>query len=119
MDMHTEKQSYSLIDSMDLGLRDNILRLDRKLKGLRAEIAAKLESPFLAEEEIRDEYVQKLSVVADEVDAAIFGIETLVNLVSSQDQEMTNAFMQSEEMRKFSEMISTNLEKITEISAKF
>lgn len=119
MDMNTENQPYSLINSMDSDLRENIIRLDQKLKGLRAEINAKLENPFLAEEEVRDEYVQKLSVISDEVNAAIVGIETLVHLVSSQDQEITNKFLQSEEMRKFSEMISENLEKITEIRAKF
>ncbi len=119
MDMNTEKQSYSLLGNMDRGLRENIIRLDQKLKGLRAEIAAKLESPFVVEEDIRDEYVQKLSVISEEINAAIGGIETLVNLVSSEDQEMTNQFLQSEEMQKFSEMISDNLEKITEIKAKF
>lgn len=117
--MNTENQSYSLLDNMDRSLRENIIRLDQKLKGLRAEIEAKLERPFLFAEESRDESVQKLSVISEEINAAIAGIESLVNLVSSQDKAITNQFLQSEEMQKFGEMISENLEKIAEIKANF
>jgi hypothetical protein len=121
MARNTQDQSKLLINNIDRGLRDNIMRLDQKLKGLRAEIEAKIQNSFLYEDDkTRDEYVKKLSTVSREVTAAIKGIETLVNLVATdEDAEEQTAFLQGEGMRQFSEMIAENLEKISEIKTNF
>ncbi|MCL9685168.1 hypothetical protein [Legionella maioricensis] len=121
MARNTENQSKLLINNMDRSLRENIIRLDQKLKGLRAEIDAKLQNSFVYEDNnSRDEYVKKLSTVSKEVTAAIKGIETLVNLVATdEDAEEQIAFLQGEGMQQFSEMIAESLEKITEIKTSF
>lgn len=121
MARNTENRSRLLINNMDRNLRENIIRLDQKLKGLRAEIDAKLQNSFLYEDDnSRDEYVKKLSTVSKEVTTAIRGIETLVNLVANdEDTGEQSAFLQSESAQQFSEMIAENLDKITEIKINF
>lgn len=120
MDGTTQNQSHTLLNVMDRNLRENIIRLDQKLKGLRAEINAKLEnSSLLEDEKSRPEYIAKLTGVSQEINDAIRGIETLVNLVSDEDNEQQESFFQGKEMKQFSKMISENLEKITEIKMNF
>lgn len=117
MDKNTQSKSQLLIDGIDSDLREKIIRLDQKLKGLKAEIDAKLESSHLMKSDTNDG--EKLSRISQEVEDAIAGIATLVSLVSSEDEETTKAFLNSKEMQIFSEMISENLEKITEITMNF
>ncbi len=116
-----QDKSTLLINKIDRSLRQNIIRLDQKLKGLRAEIDAKLQSSFLYEDDnSRDEYVKKLSTVSKDVTAAIDGIRTLVNLIAAdEDTGEQSAFLQSQDMQQFSEMVADNLEKITEIKSNF
>ena len=119
MDDTTQNQSHTLINGMDRNLRENIIRLDQKLKGLRAEIDAKLENSSLLEDENSlPEYIAKLTGVSKEINDAIKGIETLVNLVSDED-DAQESFFQSKEMKEFSKMVADNLEKITEIKMNF
>jgi hypothetical protein len=108
-------QSQLVIDGVDRDTRKNILRLDQKLKGLRAEIEAQLQNPLMYDGEDRESFFEKLSVVSKEIDDAINGIDTLVQLVSGEDKDVVEAFFQGEEMRDFSTMIAENLDKLTEI----
>ncbi|BCA96834.1 hypothetical protein TUM19329_31950 [Legionella antarctica] len=121
MNRSTQDQSKLLINNIDRRLRENIMKLDQKLKGLRAEIDAKLQSSLLYDDDkTRDDYAKKLANVSAEVTAAIEGLETLVNLVANdEDTGKQGAFLGSEEVQQFSEVIAENLEKIAEIKSNF
>lgn len=117
MDVNAQNTSQLLIDTIDSDLRENIIRLDQKLKGLRAEVDAKLESPFMFDATVREEYVRKLSTISQEINLAIKGIDTLVHMVSPRDA--SSGLVLEGELQQFSDRIAENLEKITEIKTHF
>lgn len=119
MDNDTENQSQLFINKLDRSTRNNIIKLDQKLKGLRAEIDAKMQYPTVDDDESLDEHLEKLSRISKEINVAISGIDSLVHLVSSNDNEAVSAFVQSEDMQQFSQLIVDYLEKITEIKKEF
>lgn len=119
MDSNEQNQPQMSMKNLDNDTRENILKLDQKLRGLRAEIEAKLERPSLYSGDNPQEFLDKLVIVSKEINDAINGIDTLVNLINSNSDTESMSFHTEEEIRDFSEMIATNLEKITEIKKEF
>lgn len=101
------------------GTNENIINLDRKLRGLRAEVSIQIQNFSFYEGEDKDLYMNQLSLLAQELDDAIKGIETLVSVVAPESEEYKQAFYQSEEMQQFNEMIIKNLKKMEHMHLKF
>ncbi|MDI1352838.1 MAG: hypothetical protein PSV35_08780, partial [bacterium] len=85
-----------------------------KLKGLHAEIASKLHSYALSDEDNK-EAIEKLNSVAQEINKAINGIDTLVNLVNNPEDANQASLRDPLRMAEFKQDLVVNLEKITKI----
>jgi len=83
MDTSTQNDPYFFINDIDRTMRENILHLDQKLKGLRAEVIAKIHATSLNQNEQAKQDKKKLSFAVEELDLAIHGIEGVVNLVKN------------------------------------
>jgi hypothetical protein len=120
MDRIIQKQAQISVSELDRDARENILLLDQKLRGLRAEIEAKLLRPSFYSEENFQKYLVKLNSISEEINAAINGLDTLIKLINSEDSEQQSlSFKNDEEMRQFCVDISTSLNEITEIKKEF
>lgn len=80
-----------LINEVDPEIRNNILKMDQKLRGLRAEIDARLHNgPLRDKEEQIDP--DRMSVIAQEIDQALTVIDALVNLVNDPNNHETKNY---------------------------
>lgn len=119
MNAGTQNEPQLFINDLEQDARQNIIKLDQKLRGLRAEVEAKLHALTLNKEESTEENSQGLTALLAEIDKAIQAMDTLVNLIVTEDQELKNNYFQSDEMRQFNKMVSDNLERIIEIKNEF
>jgi hypothetical protein len=119
VDINTQNKPQLLINSMDRDMRENIIKFDQKLKGLRAEIDAKVQGSFLYEGDNHDEYVEKLNQISAGINDAIRKIDIFINTVSPQNDEDKNKMLQGEDMKKFYKMVTENLEQIAHINLNF
>ncbi|RUR12015.1 hypothetical protein [Legionella sp. km772] len=106
-------KSKLFINKVDEQTRDHIIKLDQKLRMMRAEIEAKLASIELYGDNKDLGRKQNLEDVQQEVTAALDGISALVNMVVEPEQE--EFMFQEETMNEFREMLFKNLEKISKI----
>lgn len=112
------EKSSKFINAVDKELRESIIRLDQKLKGLQAEISARLE--VIRETESDKKQEEELSRALEEVAKAISSIKVLVNRVISDD--ITNKdFLKinHENIEMLRALFTTHLEAITEFKDKF
>jgi len=110
----------TFLEVVDHETRDSVLRLNQKLKGLQAEIRAKLET--LEEMNAPDAVTQKknLSTLIAEVDKALLGISNLTHMVVT--PEMTNSeFLQTNhnELEKFRDLVAEKAREITKLKEAF
>jgi hypothetical protein len=115
-----EHNEFTFLESVDEDMHDNILRLDQKLKGLLAEINAKIEALGYGQEGAAGERKEQLLALSDEVTKAINGIKRLVNLVVAQElsaEQFTE--LNQEALDELRELVKDSVEKITKIKEKF
>lgn len=117
--MSTQNEPQLFINDVDQDARQNIIKLDQKLRGLRAEIEAKLQALSLQTHGNTEENSHALTALLSEIEQAIKAIDTIVHLVVTEDQEFKNTYFKSNEMRQFNKMISENLQKIIRIKNEF
>ena len=106
-------KSKLFINKVDENTRDHIIKLDQKLRMMRAELEAKLTSIELYDDNTDEGRKQKFLDVQHEVNAALEGISSLVNMVLEPEQE--EYMLKEENMSKFKGMLTKNLENISKI----
>lgn len=116
--MNSEQQPLTFINAVDEEMHDNILRLDQKLKGLLAEINAKIDA--LSHENDNSERKQQLVMLSGEVTQAINSIKNLVELVVSDDLN-NNDFveMNRDNLEVLREIFKDNIDRISKINEQF
>lgn len=107
------------IHDVDANTRENIFRLDQKLRGLRAEIEFKVKSRTLMQDAPKDGATTRLQALIQEIDLAIQAIEQLVNMVVPEDESLKNSLFESEDMRQFQKAIEEHLEQISKLKDEF
>lgn len=115
--MSDEKKGSAVqIQNVDKETHDNIMRLNQKLKGLQVEIEAKMEAlamePADEQTEARQERLQTL---AEEVQKAIQGIKTLVNMTTGPEQY---GFV-GDDLHLFCDMIKESTEQLSKLRENF
>lgn len=116
----TTKKPSKFINAVDKQLRDSIIRLDQKLKGMHAEVEAKLEVLANADNKQDRELQRVFTLLAEELTKAIDSIKHLVELVVSDeitDQEFLNS--NQENIEKLRDLFDTNLETISKLKEQF
>lgn len=112
MDSNSTKQFQAFINDPDKSIPDSIINLDRKLRALLHNVDHKLHTCYLYTGDDREEYINKLSMLAKELGKAISGIVHVVNTVSPLDAQARQAFFQSEEMQDFNALALQQLEQM-------
>lgn len=107
-------EPHLLINDLEDNARHNIIKLDQKLRGLKAEIEAKLQTLNLLPEHEQETTEQGLTTLLNEIDQAIAGIKTLVGLVVVDEK-----ILDSSEVKKLNKMVAENLEKVIRIKSEF
>ncbi|MDI9819775.1 MULTISPECIES: hypothetical protein [unclassified Legionella] len=112
---HTES---TFLEAVDKDLQGNILRLEQKLKGLQAEISAKLHAISL-DAESSQEQKERLLTLANEVDRAVNSLQTLVNMVIADDLS-NEEFLQinHDSLEDLREMFKDSADKISNLKEK-
>lgn len=107
VDVGKDKPS-TFIDIVDKGMHDSILRLYQKLKGIKAEIEVKLKNLAIDESATKK---QNLASLQEEVDRALDSIDSIVNLVISDEFKEEN----HENIEALRVVFDENIEKITKL----
>ncbi|ASQ45060.1 hypothetical protein [Legionella clemsonensis] len=118
--MSNEHHEHTFLEAVDNDTRANILRLDQKLKGLQAEISAKIDAMGLSTDEASNERKKQLITLFDEVKKAIEGIQRLVNLAVA-DEFSVSEFneINHDKIEALREMFKESADKIALIKEKF
>lgn len=103
--MSNEHKEFTFLDTVDTATHDSIVRLNQKLKGLQAEINAKIDVLASVTDANSLERKKQLLVLADEVKKALDTIHNLVNLVIEDDLSPS----------QFNELNQKNIESLKEI----
>lgn len=108
-----------VINAIDKSLRDAILRLDQKLKGLRAEALVKIEN--IIDETDSYEALRKsnLNLLIEDLDNAIDSIEGLVNIVITEDATTIDIAKITREVENLRDIISENTDVISKLKERF
>ena len=106
-------KSKLFINKVDGQTREQIIQLDQKLRMARAEIEAKLASIELYNDSKVAKYKDALLDVQQEINAALEGISSLVNMVV--EPELEETLFQAETIDNLRQMLSKNLEKVSTI----
>lgn len=106
-------------NDVDPKTRANIIGLDQKLRGIQAEVQAKLKNLDLSKDQVGPDYKEALTNLLSEINMAIEGIDILVNLTTSDDQEAVAELLHSEEAKEFNQMLEDSLERIKQINNNF
>ncbi|MBL7480654.1 hypothetical protein [Legionella bononiensis] len=118
MEPDTQNEAPLAQSTHDVTIPENIINLERNLRGLRAEIDVKIHNFSAYEGENRVAYLTSLDSIAKELDSAIEGIETLVGLVNTQSDEEKQTFYQSETMQKFYGIVTEQLNEMSQLRKK-
>lgn len=100
MDKENCNQSSNFVNKEDENIKVKILNLDKKLKDMLAEIDAKLDHSAL------DANAKKLTLLREEIELAIEGLNSLVNLLYTQDADHKSLLKQTEELQKLIDSVS-------------
>ncbi|KTC85124.1 hypothetical protein [Legionella brunensis] len=118
--MTNEHKEFTFLESVDTETHDNILRLDQKLKGLQAEIQAKIDAIGSAIDDSSIERKEQLIALSEEVKKAIEGIQKLVNLVIDDDISPSEFNeINHESIDALREIFKDSADKISVIKEKF
>jgi len=109
MATENEEESPLYIDMVDGDTRNNILSMNQKLKGLRAEIMAKIED---------NDNVDENTLVLEGVDYVLNEIKMLTTLVADGDETERQNYLQSESFQEFSQELARNLEELKVLKEK-
>jgi ribosome recycling factor len=114
------EEPSKFINAVDKQLRESILRLDQKLKGMQAEVQVKLESIANTTDNQERERERVFSLLADELAQAIDSIKNLVNMVVS-DEVTDKEFLKSnqENIEKLRDLFASNLDTISKLKEQF
>ena len=96
-------------------LVENILKLDQQLRIMGAQVESKLTNIALYKGTNPEEYKSSLLEVQQEINIALQGISSLVNLAT--DSEQSKSFFQQDTVDELNEMVLENLEKIAQLKA--
>lgn len=115
-----QEESSTFINAVDRDMHDSIMRLDQKLKGLQAEINAKIQATLGDNDKTVADRRQQLNALSDEVDKAIDSIKALVNMVIS-DELSDSQFVQmnQEELESLRQIFKDNIDKISKLKEQF
>lgn len=113
-----DEKSSRFINAVDKDLRESIIRLDQKLKGLQAEINAKLE--IIKDMQGDKNHEEVLAEAGKEVAKAISAIKELVNRVISEDiTDKDFLKINHENIEMLRALFASHLETITELKDEF
>lgn len=114
------EEPSKFINTVDKQLRESILRLDQKLKGMQAEVQVKLESLHNTNDNQKREHERVYTLLANELSQAIDSIKNLVNMVVS-DEVTDQEFLKSnqENIEKLRDLFASNLDTITKLKEEF
>lgn len=107
-------ESQLFINSVDEQTRENIFKLDHKLRLMRAEVESKLAGITLYQGASPEEYQDRLVEVEQEINSALAGISSLVNLVVDPESD-NHPLLQGNSLAEFNQIINENLEKISQL----
>ncbi|MBA3537663.1 MAG: hypothetical protein H0T84_13825 [Tatlockia sp.] len=116
----TGEKPSKFINTVDKQLRESILRLDQKLKGMQAEVQVKLESLTNTNDNQERERERVYTLLSEELAQAIDSIKNLVTMVVSEevsDQEFLRS--NQENIEKLRELFASNLDTISKLKEQF
>ncbi len=115
-----QKQQITFLKGTDKNLHDNILHLDKKLKGLLKAIELKMENSSSQGDELTATERKQLPELANEVKKALDSIQNLVNTVVPKDLTRKEfAEMNYDNLESLRTLFQVNADKITKIEEKF
>lgn len=117
--MNEEEQNATrtFMDVIDDDLRNSILRLNQKLKGLKAEIEAKLEYVEGLADENSKEQKERLLILGSEIDSAIQGLQELVTMTVEDDVTKEDFIeINREALEEYRQKIKNHSNTVTTIS---
>ncbi|WED42494.1 hypothetical protein [Legionella cardiaca] len=118
--MTNEHKEFTFLETVDSETHDNILRLDQKLKGLQAEIHAKIAAIATAVDTASNERREQLVTLSKEVQKAIDGIQKLVTTVIANDMSPKEfKEVNQEGIEALRDMFKDSVDKISVIKEKF
>lgn len=107
-------RSQLFINRVDEQTRENILKLDQKLRIMRAEVESKLTSIAFDKGSDSASYKSGLLQVEQEINSAIQGINNVVNMMVDSEQP-DQSILNGQSMAEFSQMIAENLENVSKL----
>ena len=122
--MNDDKKSL-FIHAVDKEMYLSVLRLEQKLRGLQAEIEAKIEAlSFEPDEALVAESRAQLNALSAEVQKVLENIKQLVNLSVEEgmegDDDLFNSIkFSSEALDEFRQVIQEDIEKISQLKDEF
>lgn len=114
MSNEEQRPEELFINQIDSGTRENIIKLDQKLNGLKAEVEAKLNSLSRFSTEQNAALIEHWQVVAREINQSLAGIDALVRLVAS-EAELGQDFLHGPLMQQHRKQIALDLEAISRL----
>lgn len=111
-----DSTSQTVFEAVDSDMRSAIIKLNKKLRDLQGEIAAKLIALESSTDTQGDAPKKQLFILAQEVERALQSIDDVVNVAVSNDSEFLK--LHHEDLEKFRKMITTNTEKIAKLNEK-
>lgn len=107
-----------VIDFLDPKIQDNLMNLDQKARGVRAEVEAKLNNIALYKGDDKAEYQAALTTLFHEMETLINSVHNWVDSVREADDEDKANLSQSETVLRFGERVANCLEMVNEIKAQ-
>ena len=118
--MNEDKKSI-FINAVDKEVYQSVLRLSQKLRGLQAEIEAKIEALSLeTDQTLASQSQAQLTALAEEVKKVLATIKRLLHLAADEDAPTGQyAELNREELDEFRETIELNIELISRLKDEF
>ena len=118
--MSDDKKSI-FIHAVDKEMHVSILRLEQKLRGLQAEIEAKIEALSLeSDQTLASQSHAQLTALSDEVKKVLAKIKGLINLTVDEDIPAGEYVpLNREALDDFKQIIQDNIDKISQLKDEF
>ena len=111
-----DNHKSSMLSQIHKTMHNDVLRLDRKIKGLQAEINAKIDSMSQENDTLSLKHKKYLNILSEEISKAINSIQSLVTLVAPKGAgDDTFLKMNLEELEALHQVVKENTDKITKI----
>lgn len=113
MDQNQESGSvnWKLIEDF----KNNIVAMNQKLRGIRAEIQAKQQSLAFYKGADKEELIERFGDIDIEIGKMIESIKVYINIMSSDNEALKEIFFQTEDLRPLNDLFIENLQKISKI----